>query len=466
MAQPERFDTVILGSGQGGKALAWHLGQTGRRTAVVERQWVGGSCPSVACLPSKNEIYSARVGYLARHAAAYGAVNGAIKTDMASVRQRKRAMVDREVAFHLDAYKKSGAKLIMGIGHFTAPKTIEVQLNDGGRRLLAGDQIVLNVGTHAAIPEITGLADARPLTHIEALELDHAPSHLVVLGGGYTGLEMAQAYRRFGSQVTVIEPSPQILGREDADVAASVQEVLSEEGVVFLCSTQVLGVQGQSGRKVTLTVRAADGERAIEASDILVAAGRVPNTAGIGLDKAGVELDNRGYIRVNERLQATAPDVWAIGECAGSPQFTHVSVDDFRIVRDNMAGGQRSTHDRLVPHCLFTDPPLAHVGLTEREAERQGIAARVAKLPMNAVLRTEATDEAQGFMKVLVAQDDDRILGFTMLGSEAGEVMAAVQMAMLAKAPYPMVRDAVIAHLTFAEGLGPLLSTIGERKAA
>jgi len=465
MAQPERFDTVILGSGQGGKALAWHLGQTGRRTAVVERQWVGGSCPSVACLPSKNEIYSARVGYLARHAAAYGAVNGAIKTDMASVRQRKRAMVDREVAFHLDAYKKSGAKLIMGIGHFTAPKTIEVQLNDGGRRLLAGDQIVLNVGTHAAIPEITGLADARPLTHIEALELDHAPSHLVVLGGGYTGLEMAQAYRRFGSQVTVIEPSPQILGREDADVAASVQEVLSEEGVVFLCSTQVLGVQGQSGRKVTLTVRAADGERAIEASDILVAAGRVPNTAGIGLDKAGVELDNRGYIRVNERLQATAPDVWAIGECAGSPQFTHVSVDDFRIVRDNMAGGQRSTHDRLVPHCLFTDPPLAHVGLTEREAERQGIALRVAKLPMNAVLRTEATDEAQGFMKVLVAQDDDRILGFTMLGSEAGEVMAAVQMAMLAKAPYPMVRDAVIAHLTFAEGLGPLLSNVGERKA-
>jgi pyruvate/2-oxoglutarate dehydrogenase complex dihydrolipoamide dehydrogenase (E3) component len=466
MAQPERFDTVILGSGQGGKALAWHLGRTGRRTAVVERQWVGGSCPSVACLPSKNEIYSARVGYLARHAAEYGAVNGAIKTDMATVRQRKRAMVDREVAFHLDAYKKSGAELIMGMGQFTAPKTIEVQLNDGGTRLLAGDQIVLNVGTHAAIPEIAGLADARPLTHVEALELDYTPSHLVVLGGGYTGLEMAQAYRRFGSQVTVIEPAPQLLGREDADVAAAVQEVLSEEGVAFLCSTQVLGVQGQSGRKVTLTVRAADGERAIEASDILVAAGRVPNTAGIGLDKAGVELDNRGYIRVNERLQATAPDVWAIGECAGSPQFTHVSVDDFRIVRDNMAGGQRSTRDRLVPHCLFTDPPLAQVGLTEREAERQGIAARVAKLPMNAVLRTEATDETQGFMKVLVAQDDDRILGFSMLGSEAGEVMAAVQMAMLAKAPYPMVRDAVITHLTFAEGLGPLLSNVGERSAA
>ena len=387
-------------------------------------------------------------------------MNGAIKTDMATVRKRKRAMVDREVALHLGAYEKSGAELIMGSGHFTAPKTIEVQLNDGGTRLLAGDQIVLNVGTHAAVPRIDGLADARPLTHVEALELDHVPSNLVVLGGGYVGIELAQAYRRFGSEVTVIEPGPQILGREDADVAAAVQDLLREEGVAFLCPTQVTGVQGQSGKKVTMTVRSADGERAISASDILVAVGRIPNTAGIGLDEAGIELDNRGYIRVNEHLQATAPDVWAIGECAGSPQFTHVSVDDFRIVRDNMAGGRRTTHDRLVPYCLFTDPPLARIGMSESEAESRGIAARVARLPMKAVLRTEATDETQGFMKVLVAENDDRILGFTMLGSEAGEVMAAVQMAMLARAPYPMVRDAVIAHLTFAEGLGPLLSNV------
>jgi len=466
MSQPERFQTVILGSGQGGKTLAWHLARTGRRTAVVERQWVGGSCPSVACMPSKNEIFSARVGYLARHAGEFGAVNGAIKTDMAKVLQRKRAMVDREVALHLDAYEKSGAELIMGTGHFVAPKTIEVQLNDGGTRLLVGDEIVLNVGTHPAMPEISGLADARPLTHGEALELDYAPSHLVVLGSGYVSLEMAQAYRRFGSAVTVIERGPQIISREDADVAASVQEALSGEGVVFLTSTQVLAVAGRSGQKVTVTVRSAGGERTIEASDLLVATGRVPNTAGIGLEKVGIEVDNRGYIRVNERLQATAPGVWAIGECAGSPHFTHVSVDDFRIVRDNMAGGRRSTADRLVPHCLFTDPPLAHVGLTEREAERQGIATRVARLPMSAVLRTEATDETQGFMKVLVARDDDRILGFTMLGAEAGEVMAAVQMAMLAKAPYPIVRDAVIAHLTYAEGLGPLLSNVEQRSTA
>ena len=463
MSQVENFQTVILGSGQGGKLLAWHLAQTGQRTAVVERRWVGGSCPNVACLPSKNEIWSARVTHLAKHGAEFGAINGAVKTDMAKVRQRKSAMVDREVAFHLDAYKRSGAELVMGTGRFVAPKTIEVQLNDGATRLFAGEQIVLNVGTHAAIPDIPGLSAAQPLTHVEALELDYVPSHLVVLGGGYTGIEMAQAYRRFGSRVTVIEPGPRIISREDADAADAVQRLLSDEGVEFLTSTQVLKVDGRSGKKVTVTAQSVAGERRIEGSDILVAAGRVPNTPGIGLETAGVELDNHGYIRVNERLETTAPDVWAIGECAGSPQFTHVSVDDFRIVRDNLAGGKRSTRDRLVPHCLFTDPPLAHVGLNEREAERQGIAARVARLPMRAVLRTEATDETQGFMKVMVGEDDDRILGFTMLGSEAGEVMAAVQMAMLAKTPYPIVRDAVIAHLTFAEGLGPLLSNVAPR---
>jgi pyruvate/2-oxoglutarate dehydrogenase complex dihydrolipoamide dehydrogenase (E3) component len=466
MSQTEHFDTVILGSGQGGKLLAWHLGRSGRRVAVVERQWVGGSCPAVACLPSKNEIWSARVAHLAQHAGDFGTITGPVTVDMAKVRERKRGMIEREVAFHLQAYAASGAELIMGSGRFIAPKTLEVQLNNGETRTLSGDQIVVNVGSHAAIPDVPGLSAAQPLTHIGALDLDYTPAHLIVFGGGYTGIEMAQAYRRFGSRVTIVEHGQQLMGREDADVADEMSRVLSGEGIDIVLGAETLKVDGQSGKHVSITVRTAAGEQTIEGSDILVATGRIPNTAGIGLDKAGIALDERGYIRVNDRLQASAPGVWAIGEVAGSPQFTHVSVDDFRIVRDNLAGGHRSTRDRLVPYTMFSDPPLAHVGLSEREAQKQGIAVRVAKLPMSNVLRTEATDETQGFMKVLVSAADDRILGFTMIGSEAGEVMAAMQTAILAELPYPKLRDAVITHLTFAEGFGPLLANVPPRATA
>jgi pyruvate/2-oxoglutarate dehydrogenase complex dihydrolipoamide dehydrogenase (E3) component len=463
MPDPEHYDFLILGSGQGGKLLAWHLARSGQRVAVVERRWVGGSCPAVACLPSKNEIWSARVAHLTRHAAQFGTETGPVATNMAKVRRRKQEMIDRDIAFHLNAYKTSGAELIMGSGRFIAPKTIEVALNDGGKRVLNGSKVVVNVGTHAAIPRIPGLEAAEPLTHIGVLELDILPPHLLVLGGGYVGLEMAQAYRRFGSRVTIIEAGPQIIGREDRDIADEMQRLLADEGIAFLIEAEPLNVQGRSGEEVSVTVRTASGERKIEGSHLLVAAGRVPNTAGIGLDKVGVELNGRGYIRVNERLETTAPEIWALGECAGSPQFTHVSVDDYRIIRDNLGGGNRSTRDRLVPYCMFTDPPLARVGLGEGDAQRQGIIVRVAKLPMSSVLRTEATAETQGFMKVVVAGDDDRILGFTMIGSQADEVMVAVQTAMLATLAYPKLRDAVITHPTIAEGLGPLLSNVPAR---
>ncbi len=462
MPQPEQYEILILGSGQGGKLLAWDMARSGRRTAVVERRWIGGSCPNIACMPSKNEIWGARVAHLTRHAAQFGTMTGPVATDMARVRQRKRDMVNREVAAHLENYRVSGAELIMGSGRFIAPRTLEVRSDDGATRVLTGERIFLNIGSHAAIPNIPGLEGARPLTHIEALELDHLPAHLMVLGGGYVGLEMAQAYRRFGSRVTVIQGGPRIMSQEDPDVADEIQRILGGEGIEFLTAAETLAVHGRSGEEVSLAVRTSVGEQTINGSDILVAVGRVPNTAGIGLETTGVELDARRYIRVNERLETTGEGVWAIGECAGSPHFTHVSVDDFRIIRDNLAGGNRRTDDRLVPYCMFTDPLLAHVGLSESDAQRQGVAARVAKLPMSAVLRTEATDEKQGFMKVLVG-DDDRIIGFTMIGSEAGEVMAAVQTAMLAKLPYPVLRDAVIAHLTIAEGLGPLLANVPAR---
>jgi pyruvate/2-oxoglutarate dehydrogenase complex dihydrolipoamide dehydrogenase (E3) component len=463
MTQPEQFEVLILGSGAGGKLLAWHMAQSGRRTAVVERRWIGGSCPNIACLPSKNEVWSAKVAHLVHHAAQFGMTTGPVAIDMATVRRRKRDMVDRLVADHLQNYRTSGAQLIMGSGRFVAPKTLEVRLNDGGTRVLAGDQVFLNVGTHAAIPNIPGLEAARPLTHIEALELDYLPSHLIVLGGGYVGLEMAQAYRRFGSRATVIEYGPQLMGREDPDVADAMQRILTEEGIQFLLAAETLHVKGRSGEDVSVTVRTSSGEQTIEGSDILVAAGRVPNTAGIGLEEAGVVLDDRGYIRVNERLETSASEVWAIGECAGSPQFTHISEDDFRIIRDNLAGGKRSTRDRLVPYCMFTDPPLARVGMSEVEARRQGAAPRVAILPTSAVLRTQTIDERQGFMKALVSESDDRILGFIMIGAEAGEVLAAVQTAMIADLPYTRLRDAALTHPTMAEGLGSLFSNVPPR---
>jgi pyruvate/2-oxoglutarate dehydrogenase complex dihydrolipoamide dehydrogenase (E3) component len=455
----EQVDVLVLGSGQGGKLLAWHMARSGRRTAVVERRWIGGSCPNIACMPSKNEIWSAKVAHLAHHAGQFGTVAGPVETDMAAVRQRKRDMVNREIELHLENYRTSGAELIMGSGRFVAPKTVEVHLNDGATRVLVGKRVFLNLGTHAAVPNIPGLKESRPLTHIEALELDYLPTHVLLLGGGYVGLEMAQAYRRFGSRVTVIEPAPRVMAREDPDVAAELQRILGSEGIQFILAAEIHRVRGRSGEEIAVSVRTASGERSIEGSDILVATGRIPNTDGICLDVAGVNLDDRGYIHVNERLETSAPAVWAIGDCAGSPQFTHASVDDFRIIRENLAGGSRSTRDRLVPYCMFTDPPLARIGLSESEARAQGVGMRVARLPMSAVLRTEATDEKHGFMKALVGPDD-RILGFTMIGSEAGEVMAAVQTAMLAKLPYTYLRDAVIAHLTVAEGLGPLFSNI------
>jgi pyruvate/2-oxoglutarate dehydrogenase complex dihydrolipoamide dehydrogenase (E3) component len=463
MSQSEQLEVLVLGSGTGGKLIAWHMAQSGRRTAVVERRWVGGSCPNIACMPSKNEISSARVAHLARHGRHFGTMTGPVTVDMTTVRRRKREMVERQIAKHMQIYRASGAELIMGSGRFLAPKTLEVKLNDGGTRVLAADKVFLNVGTHAAIPDVPGLGEVQPLTHVEALELDHLPQHLIVVGGGYSGLELAQAYRRFGSEVTIIETGPQLLAREDIDVSREMRRILSEEGIQVLVEAELLQVRGRSGDKVTLTVRTPSGEQHIDGSDILVAVGRIPNTAGVGLEEAGVELDGRGYIRVNDRLETSAPDTWAVGECAGSPQFTHISEDDFRIIRDNLAGGNRSTRDRLVPYSMFTDPPLARVGLSEGEAERQGVIVRVAKLPMDSVLGAQATDQRQGFMKALVGDSHDRILGFTMIGAAAGEVMAAVQTAQMAGLSYSVLADADFAHPTMAEGLSSLFSIVPPR---
>ena len=456
----EAYQNVIIGSGEGGKYLAWHLAQSRQKTAVVERRWIGGSCPNTNCLPSKNEIWSAKVANLVYHSSKFGSMAHPGPIDMTVVRKRKRHMVDGLIAMHLDRYTATGTELILGEANLTRSNTIDVNLNEGGTRTLHAERIFLNLGTRAAIPAIPGLVDCAPLTNIEVLELDRLPEHLIVIGGGYVGLEFAQAYRRFGSRVTVLHQGTQLLDKADPDIALEIMRMFTTEGIDVMALAKIVSVRGRSGSGVTIDTETGNGKSQISGSDVLVATGRTPNTAGIGLDTAGIELDERGYIKVNDRLETTAPNIWAIGECAGSPQFTHASLDDFRVIRDNLAGGNRSTRNRVIPSCLFVDPPVAQIGLTENEAKRQGITVQVVKSPMIAVLRTRTLDETSGFMKALIDPNDGRILGFTMIGPEAGEVMAVVQMAMLAGFPFTVLKDAILTHPTMAEGLNNLFSSV------
>jgi len=460
MSDAEHYEILVIGSGEAGKHLTWTMAQAGQRTAVVERKYIGGSCPNIACLPSKNVIRSAKANWFARRGAEYGIRTGPVSTDMKGVLNRKRKMVEGEVQFHLDRFKATGAELVRGEARFVAQKTVEVYLNEGGRRTITGDRVFLDLGSHSAIPDIPGLAAARPMTHVEALDLDRLPEHVIVLGGGYVGLELAQALGRFGAAVTVIERGKQIAATEDPDVAQAIVENFASEGIEVLLETRVREVDGRSGERIRIGIENSHGEQTIEGTDLLVAVGRAPNTRGIGLETAGVELDARGYIRVNERLETTAERVWAMGDCAGSPQFTHVAFDDFRVVRDNLNGGSRTTRNRLIPYCMFTDPELARVGLNESEAKRRGIAYRLAKIPMAAVLRAVTLGETRGFAKMLIDEQSDRILGFTVLGAEGSEMMAAVQTAMLGGLPYTVLRDAVFTHPTTAEGLVFLLASV------
>ncbi len=454
----DSYDILVVGSGEAGKYLAWTMAGAGHRTAVIERELIGGSCPNIACLPSKNIIHSARVKTLASRASTFGLNVGPISTEMAAVQARKRRMVEDLIQVHVGRYEAAGVELIMGTGRFVGPKTLIVQQEGAHSRTVAGERVFLNVGTRATIPEVPGLRESAPMTHVEALELERVPEHLVVLGGGYVGLELAQAIRRFGADVTVIDRGPQLASREDPDVAAALLELFRDEGIVVLLNTEIRKVEGRSGGRVRVHTVGGDGDRTIDASDLLVAAGRTPNTQGIGADLAGVALDSRGYVTVNERLETTAPGVWAMGDCAGSPQFTHVAFDDFRIVRDNLNGGSRTTRNRLVPFCMFTDPALARVGLNESEAKARHLRYRLARMPMSAVLRTRTTSEPRGFLKMLIDRTSDRILGLAAFGAEASELVAVVQTAMLGGLSYTTLRDALFTHPTASEGLTVLLA--------
>jgi pyruvate/2-oxoglutarate dehydrogenase complex dihydrolipoamide dehydrogenase (E3) component len=463
MFNGEKYENLVLGSGAAGRLLAWTLASEGHRTALVERGLLGGACPNVACMPSKNIIHSAKVAALAKRGSEFGLKFNSVSVDMATVQRRKQMMVADLREFHLNRTEASGTELFRGEARFVAPRIIEVALRGGGTKTIAGERVFIDVGSRASLPAIPGLADANPMTHVETLDLDRLPEHLIVLGGGYVGLELSQAFRRFGARVTVIETASQLADHEDPDIGAALLDLFHDDGIDVLLGSRVRQVEGRSGQRITVQVESRDEKHVLVGTDLLLAIGRTPNTDALDLEKTGVQTDEHGYIRVNERLLTTCENVWAMGDCAGSPKFTHVSVNDFRIVSANLNGASRTTTGRLVPFCMFTDPELARVGKNEVEARREGIEYRLAKMPMAEVLRTRALSEPRGFMKALIAKDSDEILGFTAFGVEASELMIAVQTAMLGRLPYTVLRDAILAHPTISEGLGMLLANVPGR---
>jgi pyruvate/2-oxoglutarate dehydrogenase complex dihydrolipoamide dehydrogenase (E3) component len=441
----ERCDAIILGSGQAGNPLAVALSRAGKKTVLIESRHVGGTCVNYGCTPTKTMVASARVAYLARRGADFGVNTDGVCVDMARVRERKREIVESFRAGNERRLDSANVELIRGEGRFAGPKRIEVN-----GRTLEAEWIFINTGLRSRVPEIEGIAEVSLLDNESVMELDRVPEHLLVLGGGYVGLEFAQMFRRFGSQVTVIHTGGQLLEREDEDVAAEVKKILEEDGIEILLNANTTRANGA----VELQVETAGGKRTVEGSHLLVAAGRVPNTETLGLDAAGVATDERGYVRVNEFLETTVDGVYALGDVKGGPAFTHISYDDYRIVKSNLLDGEsRTTRGRFVPYTVYIDPQLGRVGLTENEARRLGKELRVAKMPMTSVARALEMDETRGFMKIVVDAETERILGAAVLGVEGGEIMSAIEIAMMGGLKYTALRDATLAHPTFAESL-------------
>lgn len=464
MTQSRHYDAIIIGSGQGGNPLAYALAGAGRKTAVIEREHAGGTCVNVGCTPTKTMVASARVAHLDRRSADYGVQDGPVAVDMVRVRQRKRDIVD---SFRGGSEKRllstENLDLVMGEARFTGPREIEVSLNDGGTAQLSADKVFINVGARPGGAPIDGLDDVPSLDSTSVMELDEVPEHLLVLGGGYVGLEFAQMFRRFGSEVTIVQRGKQLLAREDADVADAVADILREDGVEVLLQTEAQRVAWDGAGRIQLTARNEDGERTLVGSHLLVAIGRPPNTDLLNLEAAGVETDKRGFIQVNEKLETNVEGIYALGDVKGGPAFTHVSYDDFHILNTNvLEGGNATITDRLVPYTVFIDPQLGRVGLSETEATGKGLNIRVAKMPMTRVARALETDETRGFMKAIVDADTDQILGGAVLGIEGGEIASMIQIAMMGKLPYTALRDGMFSHPTLAESLNNLFASFKE----
>lgn len=457
----ERYDAIVIGAGQAGGPLATALANAGRHTALIERSHVGGTCINEGCTPTKTMVASARVAYLARRAADYGVNTGDVRVDLGVVRQRKRDIVTsfREGSEGRIA-STANLDLLMGEARFTGPQTIEVAMNDGTQRSLQADAFFINAGARPQIPNLPGIDQVPVLDSTSIMELAEVPDHLMVIGGGNIGLEFGQMFRRFGSKVTIVQRGPRLLGREDADIAQAVTDLLREDGIEIHLETDIQSVE-PAADGIRLHLQGPDGEITITGSHLLAAAGRTPNTDSLNLAAAGVVTDHHGYITVDDRLATNVPGIYALGDIKGGPAFTHISYDDFRIIRTNVIeGGNATITGRPVPYVVYIDPQLGRIGLTETEARQLGREIRVATMPMSSVARALETDESRGVMKAIVDANTDQILGAAILGIEGGELMSMLQLAMMGDLPYTTLRDGVFAHPALAESLNNLFSTL------
>ncbi len=454
------FDAIVIGTGQGGGPLSTALGGAGMKTAIIERSYVGGSCINYGCTPTKTMVASARVAHLARRGLDYGVRTGPVSVDLEIVRRRKRDIVE---SFRSGSERRvataDGVELIRGEASFTGPHELEIKLSEGGTRTLTAPRIFINTGARPSVPPIPGLDEVPSFDNASIMELDAVPKHLLVLGGGYIGLEFGQMFRRFGSEVTVLNRGRQLLAREDADVAAEVAKILAEDGINVLLQTETSRAELFNGG-IRLSIRNQDGESTVEGTHLLVATGRVPDSQSLDLAAAGVEVDHAGFIKVDDRLETNVQGVYAMGDVKPGPAFTHISYDDFRVIRTNLIeNGKASIRDRIVPYVVFIDPQLGRVGMSEREARATGRKIKVAKMPMNYVARALEVDETRGFMKAIVDTESEQILGAAILGIEGGELMSLVQVAMMGKLPYPALREGVFAHPTLAESVNNLFGS-------
>lgn len=462
MSTDTHYDAIIIGSGQAGNPLAVKLAVSGSKVALVEREHIGGSCVNVGCSPTKTMEASGRVAHLVKRAADYGVhTTGPVTVDMKRVRERKRNIVTTFSEGDQKKLERKGVRIIFGEARFEGPGEIEVALNNGGTRRIKGDRIFIDTGTRPATPDIEGLRDCDILNNASIMELGEVPDHLMVIGGGYVGLEFGRMFHRFGSEVTIVHRGEHVLSREDADVAEAIQEIFTDEGIRIILRAQTHTAFQDPDGKIHLTLTCAEGDETVTGSHLLVAAGRIPNTDMLNLEAAGVKTDRSGFIVTDGMLRTSTDDIYALGDVKGGPAFTHIAYDDYRVVRDNLIeGGNATVEERILPYVVFIDPQLGRVGLSEREAKERGMDYKVVKMPMAHVARAIEVDDTRGFLKALVDPSNGRILGFAALGMEGGELMAVVQMAMAGGLTYRDLRNMIFAHPTLAESLNNLFALV------